>query len=330
MDVSRSSGLALIPRSDPPGYLLQGLPSELEHSFGDRSKEEVRTLLWVTALAEAFDRFLHEEEGATFELMQPSDLPPGAKAPEQRLIDTVAYGFLDPDTEADAFGVILYAGPEWWTPRISRPSPGRRLPPIVIDGMHFPVVIRHYSFEPHMPTIHPVGGRSTCWAETSTQQVGILTAGHVVDGLTTLPNVDLVEAAGGIVTGTLLARGPGGIDAAVVEPPQGVPGGRTPLLIDNWIAPWSDVQLHLGRRAVSTKVSAVTDTRGVLHAQLPSRVFLAAAGKPGDSGAACSRQSDGAFVGLYMGEMVTQANATEGVCQHLGQVRHTMNVSLSE
>jgi hypothetical protein len=284
---------------------------EFEANLSRRETTEQRVLLWVTALADEFGRREWSTRIPKFEL--------------------AAFGFLDPDVEMDAFGVTVYATGSAPRPSLTRPTASGIIDHLMIDGYRFPVAVREYDFEPAAVTVHPQNGRSTCWASSrSNGYSGILTALHVVNVYSNPNKIQLQDPTGAIVDGVLRDTGPAGIDAALVEPPYGAPPTQTFLAVEPWPAPWSDVTVYLRHRTIATKITAVTDTRGVLDPALPARIFTARAFVKGDSGSGCSQQSNSAYIGLLMGKVTTRAGVEEGVLQNLGQVESVLDLQMWE
>lgn len=306
MDISLSQGLRLLPQTSP--YPTPDLPIELAESLQQRPEEEALALEWAYALADEFrlKEIAHSIED--FEL--------------------ATYGFLDPETELDAFGVICYAK----TAENNLTNPKSNIfGYIELYGHYFPIVVRSYNLELSVADVHPQTGRSTSWAGSHATGSGILTAGHVVDSFSDPSQIPVREPSGTIANGSVIHRAPGGIDAALIELPRGAPGPGVQLNIEDWPAPWSDVTLIRARGPRTTKVTAISDTRGVLSSpNVPGRVFIAKPGVSGDSGCPCLQVRDGSYIGLYMGRLKTQAGNEEGVLQHLGQVKLVMSIDMWE
>jgi hypothetical protein len=310
MGYSRSAGVELVPPEDPPIDLID---EQFLHIVAQRDPIERRLLLWTAALAEAFERDARERVPISGEYLR-------------------SYGFLDPDFEANAFGVIVHASPLMGV----FSGIGRTL---TIGAYSFPVAIRRWNYVSHAPTIDPKNGRSTCWARRkSDSKVGLLTAKHVLDPKI-LPNADLVDRKGVASRGTVLDLAPDPIDAALIEVtggPRALSGVQQP---DYYVAQWLNVDIDIGAGTLTTKVAHVTDVRGNWGSPYnPARLFLAQAGQPGDSGALVflSAQQDfgnqrkGEWVGIYTGEQVNAQGQVEGVCQHLGQVQEILKIEVGE
>ena len=230
----------------------------------------------------------------------------------------LSFGFLDPELEKDDFGVIVFAtNPDYSNPFF--------LESIELEEKSFPVVVRPFVAIPHSPSIHPSLGRCGCWAMTRISSAspvgpGGLTAKHCVLGLTKGSKVALSNGT----WGTLLDIAPEGIDAAIVD--TGETAGKTILQTENFVTPYTDVEFEGTLGPVTTKITAVTDTFGILGSpSLPSRVALAKSGSPGDSGAIVRSISSGYAVGVYMGAYTDAAGRPGGLAQTAHQVALTMD-----
>jgi hypothetical protein len=299
MDFSKSNGPDLLPPGHPSPHLLVHLN---DRELSDLSETALRIALWTAAVARLFE----------------------VQAPWKTVLGYrfAAFGFADPDFEADAFGALIYARPGAYL--------GNEKLSLEGDGFVFPVFVRRVVERYHAPTIHPTNGTATCWAKSgrlpSTQNSGLLTAKHLLSD----PRIgSLTSTTAGY--GKVLDIAPDGIDAALLEAPHcPAPPTRLPLRVARNVVPWTDVQLDGAQSgSIPTKITAVTDTRGSLSPVLPARVFLAAHGLPGDSGALV-KDTIGVGVGIYVAEMVDMAGRTEGVCQHLAQAKETMDLILYE
>jgi hypothetical protein len=230
----------------------------------------------------------------------------------------LGFGFLDPELEEDNFGVIVFAtNPDYTKPFY--------LESIKFEEKSFPVVVRPFVGIPHSPSIHPSLGRCGCWATTrisspSPVGPGGLTAKHCVLGLTKGSKVSLSNGT----WGTLLDIAPEGIDAAIVD--TGETAGNATLQTEKFVTPYTDVEIEGALGPVTTKITAVTDTFGILSSpDLPSRVALARSGAPGDSGAIVRSKSSGCAVGVYMGAYTDVAGRSGGLAQTAHQVELTMD-----
>ena len=78
-----------------------------------------------------------------------------------------------------------------------------------------------------------------------------------------------------------------------------------------------------------TKVTAVTETFGILNSPaIPARVFLAAGGKAGDSGALVTETGTGLAVGLYIADYRSAAGSYGGIAQNAEQIVQMMDMEL--
>ncbi|OPY72631.1 MAG: hypothetical protein A4E64_02890 [Syntrophorhabdus sp. PtaU1.Bin058] len=301
MNIEKSTG----PRLLPDDYSLDRLDS---HSFMGKlfsraseyleDNEALKTFYWTIRLMLAsrpIVRFVRPVIGFRF----------------------LGFGFLDPELEEDNFGVIVFA---------TNPNYGKPffLEPIELEEKSFPVVVRPFIEIPHWPSIHLSLGRCGCWAETrmSSNSVGPggLTAKHCVSGLTMGSKVPLTDGT----WGTLLDIAPEGIDAAIVA--TGETPGSTILKTEEFVTPYTDVEFEGASGPVKTKITAVTDTFGILSSPvLPSRVALARSGAHGDSGAIVKSIPLGRAVGIYMGAYTDTAGRYGGLAQTAHQVALTMD-----
>ncbi|MGD9711483.1 MAG: hypothetical protein AB7V46_05375 [Thermomicrobiales bacterium] len=232
------------------------------------------------------------------------------------------FGFLDPETEFNGFGVTVMTVPS----SHSRPP---RLPDLVIDGFAFPVVVREVSEIPHAPNVVPSTGSTGCWAKSrcgSPTPVGpgVLTAKHYLGNLGIGASVALSDNT----AGTVLDLGPDGIDAAIVWTSE--PAGIIPLSTMTLVPPWLDVEFTGQSSGYhQTKVTQITDTRGVLSSYLlPSRVFLADYGRGGDSGSLVKLIGQDVAVGIYGGTATDPSGRSEGWAQHAHQAALVMDMEL--
>lgn len=304
VSMSRSSGLALIPKREPSAEALNMNPDELlaEILLGSPGFDEwqARMVMWTIAIQNAFEKDNYVKE------------LPGFR--------TATYGFFDPETEMDGFGVIAYVAPSLEGP------PRGEFNWVTVDQESFRIMVRPAEWTLHAPP-NPTMGTATCWAQSRRPRLknkpALLTAKHVIVNTTIGSAVPLASGRG-----TLLDLAPEGIDAALVRVSKSIwPDSLKQLSCQKYVAQWTDVDVFTTSGGFSTKITEVSSGRGSLDPSIPLRVFLANHGQSGDSGSLVLDNS-GNGVGLYMGEMTTQANLQEGLCQHLGQVEESMSVDL--
>ncbi|HVW78643.1 MAG TPA: hypothetical protein VHB45_13605 [Alloacidobacterium sp.] len=304
VSMSRSSGLELIPKGAPSAEALNmdidQLLADMLMQPGGFEDWQVRMVMWTMAIQNAFEKDNYAKG------------LPGFR--------TATYGFFDPETEMDGFGVIAYVAPSLDGP------PRGEFHWVNVDQESFRIMVRPAEWTLHAPP-NPTMGTATCWAQSRKPRLknkpAMLTAKHVVGNRTIGSNVPLTSGRG-----TLLDLAPEGIDAALVRVSQSIwPGSPNPLQCQRFIAQWTDVDVYTASGSFSTKITEVNSGRGSLDPNIPLRVFLANPGQSGDSGALVLDTS-GNGIGLYMGEMTTQANVQEGFCQHLAQVEDSMAVDL--
>jgi hypothetical protein len=299
MDLNKSSGPDVLPQEKPPSDLLVDVSLD---ELSELSQDRLHIALWTAAAIRLF------KSRAVWRWI------PGYRF--------AAFGFTDPDSEADAFGVVIFATPGLHLGRESFDLEG--------DGISFPVFVRRAVEHYHAPKINPTGGTASCWATSARLSAplnsGLLTAKHLLSD----PRIGAVTytTAG---PARVLDVGPDGVDAALIEAPRfPTPPSNSVLTVEKRVVAWDDVLIDGTQSGlISTKVTLVTDTRGSLSPSLPIRIYLAAHGLPGDSGALVKNVS-GQGVGIYMGAMADMVSRPEGFCQHLGQAVEAMNLTLYE
>jgi hypothetical protein len=234
-----------------------------------------------------------------------------------------AYGFFDDEYKEIKFGIIIYAAFDY-----SKGDLDKNIPKSVIaDDHEFPVRLRRIHENLHEFGSNPPGGTGGCYARSRVTNnslgPGILTAKHVVG-----------RELGTFITlscgckGKIIDSGPDGIDAALIQ--TDCSKAVNPVVPLKYIAPWMDVVFWGGSSGtIKTKITAVTDTRGILNSEvLPSRIFLANPGKPGDSGALVTTLKNDEAVGIYMGEFIDDAGQKGGIAQNVFQVTQIMDMEL--
>ena len=161
MDISKSSGPDLLPRELPDRELLGAWDLSPEITFDVARLPEVqrRTIHWTLAIDRAFE---------TGNLWR--DVPGYRFA---------SCGFADPDFEADAFGVIIYAEPSF-----DYQSPREPISELRVGDHTIRVLLRYTIEVLHIPTAHPMYGTAACWAQSGKKELegrdGLLTAKEVV------------------------------------------------------------------------------------------------------------------------------------------------------
>jgi hypothetical protein len=314
VDWQKSAGPDLLPKDDP-SWLREADPAfdalYRESAETAESEELRRTLIWAAAAQMAFESHRRWTEFPGFH--------------------SAAYGFADPETELDAFAVLVYVRPG--TLRGALPPDPR---PVRVGDEYFPVVVREAYVRDHAPAENPHGASAACWAQlnggaptSSGADIGFLTAPHALQppyapvASTVTTDQGWTGAPG---AGEVLALGPPGIEAAVVAPGLTSPGPGAPLAATRFPAPWADVTLTGHVSSFATKITAVSDTRGTLNPLVPATVFTARAGRPGDSGGLLRTASEG--VGIYRGDLTTVTGNVEGRAQHLAQAAEALDLTL--
>lgn len=291
-----SRGLGLVPKEAPPRDPLQlfargveGVPEQL-----------IRSAQWANALLEKFDREELWRQVACFE--------------------SVAAGFLNPDTELDAFGLIAYSS-------MPMPKPVVSYDAVRIGEYRFPIAVRHVRYQRHqLPCIHPSFGIATCAAHsTRLDEEGLLTARHVLGE----------DASRGTSVATTYGKAfvldvaPAAIDAAIFSDDGACHRHRGEAFLPRaFLAPWEDVAFRDHNNiVVQGKITAISETRGVFDPRLQSLFYISVAGRPGDSGALVyDAKEDG--VGIYLGAVTGAGGAVEGYCQNLFQAANSLSLQL--
>lgn len=303
MNTNKSRGLALVPMQFPTEGALGAFVEDpvLPAALGKLEEPQRIAVLWTLALQNVFTEQHWEKRIPGFRF--------------------ASIGFADPETEQDAFGIMVYTLPLKNTEDFFS---------LDIAGARFPVFVRP-SFEVlhAFPSVHPTSGTATCWARSRkpkfAPELALLTARHIVEGIAPGGPVSTTEGPGRV-----LDLAPASIDAALIIPPAGSPRNiGAPLACMRYIAQWSDVQfLGMGSgKVVKTKVTEVW-FRDVYHPSVPALIFLAWPGVGGDSGALVV-DKNGKGVAIYLGGQVnTATNMMEGFCQHLDQAASLLDCDL--
>ena len=239
-----------------------------------------------------------------------------------------SYGFLDPETEGNALGIIVYAN---WRTEIDIQTK------IEVGGLTFPIVLRSgWRLLPAASNVQPLNGTSTGWAH-STHEKGkwcVLTAAHVLSkghGPWQFAIGDRVPMSNGSQA-SVWNVAPYPIDATLLELDD-EPGTEEiqaleTIPVENLVAQYMDVLVEGGFSGPQpVKVMDMTDTRGVFRSSyFPIRIFLTHPLQPGDSGSPVTAAGKG--IGIYTAALGDIEGRTEevGVCQHLGQATYCLNV----
>lgn len=237
----------------------------------------------------------------------------------------VAYGFLDPDHEQNAFGVIIFAAPH-----VDGPQEPLELEPLLVDDHRFPVVVRRVAERVHAGSgvPHPAAGSATIWARSrlATRPVGpgSLTAKHVTGHTLGAP---IPMSCG--CTGRVVDVAPPCIDAAMVTCSCATQSLTTVSTL-TLVPPGIPVEFSGSRTGrVSTTVTATSDQLGIYGAPaFPIHLVLATQGTRGDSGALVTETVTNRATGLYIGEYRNNKGVTGGIAQHIEQVCRIMDMEL--
>lgn len=305
MAFEKSRGLDLIPNYLPPSSYVDNVPDEIKARIENIGEVKRRiAVYWMLAIeSELEKRSLISDPGVM-----------------------VSIGFFDPAHEANEFGVIIRELIDF------SPSPagGRmrfvKVPSsIPVGDVSFPVIRRQATLSLHT-NLHPDSGRGTCFAKKDGAK-RLVTCEHVLAGKS---DVNLYDDFGvHVERGDVMQLGGGGIDVGTVETTASF--SNTALEVVDPIAPWSDIILDCSAGPLPGKVTAVSVTRGSLHPNVPARVFISVYGANGDSGSPVFEDSTvKPLVGLYMGEIITGAGISEGLCQNAAQATELLGLDLFE
>lgn len=225
-----------------------------------------------------------------------------------------AVGLLNPEVDTGLgvdeprFGVILYAEDD-------QPERVGRRENLVFDEIQLPVVVRHGTYEEHLPPPYMGHGRLACWATScSGARSGWLTARHVADH----------PAMSGI--GSVVDRAPEYLDAALVAvEPAG--GGTAQSLAMPCAEATIDIDLS---HPSSATILDVATNLGVRHSsRFPLRFNFNAAGIPGDSGSLIIGTPCGEPMGIYLGAFTSSlTGGRSGIGLALTQLAYHMNLEV--
>lgn len=249
------------------------------------------------------------------------------------LIRYLSYGFLDPQRERDAFGVIVYSLSQTVDEGFFANYTLQLLSDVELrNGLGvraartFPIFVRAITEDLHL-ACHPTNGTSACFAKSRISSgspigPGALSVQHLIGVKQRRVSLRCCNSS------KVLDQAPYGIDAMLFEAPCMPSLGSKRKAIQN-VAPWTQVQFTgQSSGTVQAQVSDVTNTYGVFsNAHLPIRVFLDKAGQPGDSGSMVESTSLDP-ISLYMGEYRSRSGVTGGFSQHLFQVTQIMDMEL--
>jgi hypothetical protein len=334
MPIDLGDGVGLLPDDEPPQQLVPDDPPWFKTTLAWHYRERPdlrRVILWSAAIQYVFE-----------------SQPRWHWVPGYRF---VAYGFAHRAVEANAFAVLIYADSTFLRPtefrattiEVTLEAPTGIIDEITVGDLQVPVIVRRPLFMPHAsPLEHPHGGIAACWAGPVCDPrprptevpppgavTGFLTAAHALRGPEGSPVTigDDVSTTTGI--GKVLAIGPPGIDAALVQPPPAAAIDPGPWVHPRRVfAQGEEVEVVCASRPFRAIISAVQDTRGMLSSNIPCNFFLNAGGLPGDSGALVRTVADNEWIGLYRGGLALPYSKVEGVCAHLAQAADAMKLLL--
>ena len=194
---------------------------------------------------------------------------------------------------------------------------------IEIEGKVVPIVERRSVVDPHAPAVP--GGTTTCWARSTIQpfSAGVLTALHVVRGVTQGQPLVVGGRQGAI------ARFSSPLDAVFVELATALPAGIGAMPTVRYPTPGSLVRFDgAASGVVNATIAEVTLSHLSLAPWIPQRVILDRAGQRGDSGSLVECTATGSGVAMYTGSLPIGSVAPLGACQLLAQTCAVLNVDL--
>jgi hypothetical protein len=255
----------------------------------------------------------------------------------------VAVGYLDPQGEADAFGLAVSVGPEDvpFSVLPPEPTPIYSLPAVREGFVEIPrlegwpddfgpvVVRRPRAFvEMHAPPPGFAGATSASYVRSRStgSPLGLLGCRHVLP----LPQVGAGVPMVGFPAQKVTALSDQ-LDLAVVSSPTPVPA--KPRAIHRWPAQWLPCEIAGSTGTVKTRVAEVSNTWGVFSDPLlPVHIDLEHPAQHGDSGAAvldASSSTSGGVMGVYVGAIQNQG-PTRARAVHIQQVEAVMDLELVE
>lgn len=271
------------------------------------------------------------------ELLNQTVVPPGYPI-------HVSAGFLNPETEVDAFGLAISIDPALLPYDVLPAEPTRlyslpivqdrriRLPEIYgwsPDGFG-PYVARrpHRNFQWHRPPGFGSGTTASYVRDATTgTPMGLLGCRHAVPDPTIGAAVPMPNGAAQKVVAVSAERA---IDLIVVSSPTPVPS--TPRPVHRWPAQFQPCAIDGDAGGVThTRIAQITNTWGVFSDPLRAvYVDLDDCGIPGDSGAAVldtTSTSPGGVCGVYAGAY-NSPGPLPGYAIHIQQVEKIMGVEL--
>jgi hypothetical protein len=318
--------------ADPEGPYSPGEPQD-DRYLGDTditapgSSEELavhrKSTYWTLAL------FL-----LAHELLNQSVIPPGYPV-------DVAVGYLDPQEEADAFGLAISVDSDDipYSVLPPEPTPFYALPAVRgglvrvprLEGWpdeYGPVVVRRPReyVELHAPPSGFAGASAASYVRSAQtgSPLGLLGCRHVLPRARLGAGVPIAGHPSQKVTAISDE-----LDLAVVSSPTPVPSA--PRLVQRWPAQWLPCEIEGNISTVKTRVAQVANQWGVFSDPLlPVHVDLEASGQHGDSGAAVLDTSSATIrgvLGVYVGAINNQG-PTKGRSVHIQQIEKVMNLEL--
>lgn len=311
----------VLPSRDPPDPVTADLLPVLYGRDRDAGSEDQmrRSRLWTYAIL--------AELGAGRVVPNPAEvrlqtlLPRSGVLASGWLSEQISVGFLDPDYEAFAFGLVIAS------PFATRSQVVGEIQFPRLDAS-FPLAVRAVAADPHaVPRILGIAA-GACWAiDNQGPTVGFMTCRHAVAHRMVGMTVPLV---GGGAT-RVERKAPPTIDAAFLSatPPM---AGLTPLRLFRSPTAGDATTIATPAAIEYRSVVGVTGALGMLHQPLmPVLILLDRACQAGDSGSLVSMTS-GEGVGIYAGEFAGatvngQAGQTVGYAQHLEQAALFLDVT---
>jgi hypothetical protein len=199
-------------------------------------------------------------------------------------------------------------------------------------------VLNWRSMVPHIPPhpTYPSAGTGACYAHSKKRAIapaadGVLTAAHVVRGVTLGSAVSMSSSSGWAVGD----RGSCKIDAALIVLAGCIPAKTTTLGVQYGPLPGMDIWFY-GNRTGGIITGKITHTQihsTYLSDEHPMRVFFDQHGIAGDSGALVRERATGDGVGIYMGSypippVLGGSPVNEGGAQSLSQAKEVLQLDL--
>jgi hypothetical protein len=309
----------LLPTQNPVGSLPEGVTQDVFSIQSEGLTDiEMRIFRWLTALqarteSERWDRRIPGFQFATYGFVPVSEqihLPRGVKA---------SGGYV--------FGVALEM-------EAAGEVPFQEVESFNQNGVAIARILNWRSAELDIANpVSPWDGTGACWAHSNNPAImpaadGVLTAGHVVAGLSLRSPVRMSDSR----IWHLGDRGSCKIDAALIVRAKCIPRTAARLLVQKNPLPFKRVTFHgaASGRAITARITHAQVHPTYLDASHPMRVFFDKHGIQGDSGALVQETATRLGVGVYMGRypIPSSAGAYQGGAQALSQAQDELQLNL--